>query len=212
MSRLRKKEAVIEEKSYLEEITEGNTKRDIEEIPLNLICERYKNRFIINPKKNNELKESIKSIGLREPLNVVMISNYVPRDDEEKAYLETMKGYGCKYFVSSGHRRFRALVSNAIGKDINKRSDLIDFYIQINDLKKEGKDPYMVLSEKSTDDNWFAKCIVVDSFRNEEKERRSYADTNTTGRAGSTTFELVGLAIDNLVIDKGQAETELCNQ
>ena len=203
MSRLKRKEAISEEKSYLEEITEGNTKRDIEEIPLNLICERYKNRFIINPKKSHELRESINSIGLREPLNVVRISNYIPRDEEEKKYLEIMTGYGCKYFVSSGHRRFKALVSNAIEEDINKRSDLIDFYNQIDSLKKEGKDPYSILGETTTDNKWFAKCIVVDSFQDEEKERRSYADTNTTGRAGSTTFELVGLAIDNLVIEKG---------
>lgn len=203
MSRLKRKEVISEDRSYLEEITEGNTKRDIEEIPLNEICERYKNRFIINPKKNRELRESINNIGLREPLNVVKISNYIPRDNEEEDYLETMSSYGCKYFVSSGHRRYRALVSNAIEKDINKRSDLIDFYNLIDELKKEGKDPYSVLSEDTTTDNkWFAKCIVVDSFRDEEKERRSYADTNTTGRAGSTTFELVGLAIDNLVIEK----------
>jgi hypothetical protein len=204
MSRLSRKTSEETSKTYLEEITEGNSKSDIEEIPLNQICERYKNRFIINPKRSEELIESIKAVGLREPLNVVKIEGYVARDNEEDEYLRTMEEYGCKYFISSGHRRFRALISIASGKQIASRRDIIDFYKDTAALKGTEADPYAVLKNDGETTIWYAKCIVVDNFESEEKERRSYSDTNTTGRAGSSSFELVGLAIDNILIESGK--------
>ena len=94
----------------------SNASADVEYRPLNEICSRYNNKYINNSDKAKSLEQSIRENGLIEPIVIVDIDDYLSRSiatpDEEK-YLLGKKKIGVKYFISSGHRRFKAYVSIA---------------------------------------------------------------------------------------------------
>lgn len=180
---------------HSEEILTHNGKKDIVVIPLYQICSRYENMYINSTENNKRLRNSIEKIGLITPIAVIPIDKYKPNSKDEKAYLEQMKNYGCLYFISSGHRRFRACVSIALGKDIESKKDLEDFYKYVQENRPY--DRFDAFSEEEVDDQnkWYVDCVIVD--KELEKENQIYNDTNLTARA-TTTFELLINSLDEM--------------
>ncbi len=180
---------------HSEEILTHNGKKDIVVIPLYQICSRYENMYINSTENNKRLRNSIEKIGLITPIAVIPIDKYKPNSKDEKAYLEQMKDYGCLYFISSGHRRFRACVSIALGKDIESKKDLEDFYKYVKENRPY--DRFDAFSEEEVDDQnkWYVDCVIVD--KELEKENQIYNDTNLTARA-TTTFELLINSLDEM--------------
>ncbi len=180
---------------HSEEILTHNGKKDIVVIPLYQICSRYENMYINSTKNNKRLRNTIEKSGLITPIAVIPIDKYKPNSKDEKAYLEQMKNYGCLYFISSGHRRFRACVSIALGKDIESKKDLEDFYKYVQENRPY--DRFDAFSEEEVDDQnkWYVDCVIVD--KELEKENQIYNDTNLTARA-TTTFELLINSLDEM--------------
>ena len=180
---------------HSEEILTHNGKKDIVVIPLYQICSRYENMYINSTENNKRLRNSIEKIGLITPIAVIPIDKYKPNSKEEKVYLEQMKSFGCLYFISSGHRRFRACVSIALGKDVESKKDLDEFYKYV--LENRPYDRFDAFSDEETDDQgkWYVDCVIVD--KEIEKENQIYNDTNLTARA-TTTFELLINSLDEM--------------
>ena len=100
-------------------------------IPLHFICQRYENLFIKDPDDLKVLKNSIKEIGLKNPITVVSIEiklkslrTLLEKDEmpdltkaeakKEIVYLEAEQNKGKKYTISAGHRRFDACMCLAL--------------------------------------------------------------------------------------------------
>lgn len=178
----------------------SNASADVEYRPLNEICGRYNNKYINNSDKAKSLEQSIRENGLIEPIVIVDIDDYLSRNgatqDEEK-YLLDKKKIGVKYFISSGHRRFKAYVSIALGRDVLTNEELDNFY---GDFKKiydeylDEKEYALINGEELPDGKWFKIPSKVTKL-DESNENAIYNDSNTTQRE-LTAFELVVNVID----------------
>ena len=82
--------------------------KNITVLPLNKICSRYENMYINDLEHNRRLRESIERIGQITPISVIPISEKKYKTKREEEYYKSMQDLGCEYFISSGHRRFRA--------------------------------------------------------------------------------------------------------
>lgn len=184
----------------------SNEKQTITLIPVNEICLRFENKYIINSDKANALKESIKKVGLIEPISVVNIDSFLQssaaQDDETCSYLKEMKSKGFKYFVSSGHRRFKAFISLLTETDINTDQDwknnieyINDIYIKLNQEKTEA-------FAKGVTENRLAKYLTIPCIIEKDvvNENIKYNDSNTTQRE-LTAFEITVNIIDELKKD-----------
>lgn len=182
----------------------GNAKvsAGVELKPLNEICARFNNKYINNADKAKSLEMSIRENGLIEPIVVISIDEYLSKgnaSEEERSYLNKYKSNGVKYFISSGHRRFKAYVSIAINKTVLTTEDLSNFYDDFNVLYKEYLDEReyaMMNGEEIPDGKWFQIPCKVTSL-DEIDESAIYNDSNTTQRE-LTGFELVVNAVDEL--------------
>ena len=97
----------------------GKGSRD--NIALDKICFRAINKYINSQDEAKSILNSIKKEGLIEPITVNEISSFLECDDvnllptkEREYYLEKQKE-GFEYFITTGHRRFRAVCCLAIG-------------------------------------------------------------------------------------------------
>ncbi len=199
-------EAPPTDKGYLKQIGEyiQNTQipyelKDIHVIPLVDICPRNVNKYINTLESHREMKKSLLNIRQQQPIVVVKIDGYEASDDDEREYLKKMQEeYGCKYFISSGERRFRAMVGLAMNKDIVDREDILSFY----DYCKR-KNPYSEHTILNNDKDvlkdkwkWYINCIVYDTY-GDDKEKQVYNDTNLTARA-ITKFEIIANSYDEM--------------
>lgn len=183
----------------------SNASADVEYRPLNEICGRYNNKYINNSDKAKSLEQSIRENGLIEPIVIVDIDDYLSRTvatpDEEK-YLLDKKKIGVKYFISSGHRRFKAYVSIALGRDVLTNEELDNFY---NDFKKlydeylDEKEYALINGEELPDGKWFKIPSKVTKL-DESNENAIYNDSNTTQRE-LTSFELAVNVIDEVKLN-----------
>ena len=183
----------------------SNASADVEYRPLNEICSRYNNKYINNSDKAKSLEQSIRENGLIEPIVIVDIDDYLSRSiatpDEEK-YLLGKKKIGVKYFISSGHRRFKAYVSIALGRDVLTNEELDNFYDDFKKLYDEyldEKEYALINGEELPEGRWFkipSKITKLD----EVNENAVYNDSNTTQRE-LTAFELVVNVIDEIKIN-----------
>lgn len=183
-------------KSFAGELPTTST---INHIPLNQICVRYQNKYINNIDKHNSLKNSIKANGLIEPIIVIEIDSYLTKNDndEENEYLRKRKEKGCEYFISSGHRRFKAYASVAMGKDYYTDADLEELYTdafdeKYNEWKNRPIDLNNIFSEEET--SWFEIPAKIISDENEDAV---YNDSNTTQRE-ITAFEIIDNSMDEM--------------
>lgn len=186
---------------------DSETTKPIKLLPVDEICPRFENKYLANEDKSKSLKESIKNVGLIEPINVVQISEYInyiesksiKERDEEVKYLEQMEREGVKYFVSTGHRRFKAYVSILLGKDVITDSDWENNYeeikIKCEDIKKKSLQTLLTGESLDVEDKWITiPSIIINGF---EKEKALYNDSNTTQRE-LTGFEIIVNSIDEI--------------
>lgn len=186
---------------------DSETTKPIKLLPVDEICPRFENKYLANEDKSKSLKESIKNVGLIEPINVVQISEYISyiesksikERDEEVKYLEQMEREGVKYFVSTGHRRFKAYVSILLGKDVITDSDWENNYeeikIKCEDIKKKSLQTLLTGESLDVEDKWITiPSIIINGF---EKEKALYNDSNTTQRE-LTGFEIIVNSIDEI--------------
>lgn len=186
---------------------DSETTKPIKLLPVDEICPRFENKYLANEDKSKSLKESIKNVGLIEPINVVQISEYISyiesksikERDEEVKYLEQMERKGVKYFVSTGHRRFKAYVSILLGKDVITDSDWENNYeeikIKCEDIKKKSLQTLLTGESLDVEDKWITiPSIIINGF---EKEKVLYNDSNTTQRE-LTGFEIIVNSIDEI--------------
>lgn len=184
---------------YTDRVIKGKPAKDIYPLPLNEICPRSENKYINKLESHIELKKSIEAIRLQQPIVVVPISEYKPESEEEADYLQEMvEKYGCKYFISSGERRFRAMVGIAMNKNIVQREDLIEFYEYC--LSKNPYDRFKKVFVEEDDAKekwkWYIDCNIV--TKDVSKESMIYNDTNLTSRA-ITKFEIIDNTYDEMI-------------
>ena len=124
------------QKSISEALTKNFSKKQLDKterqsIALKFICQRYKNNYSYNKNEELALAKKIEKEGQLQPIIVLDIQKFLDSNslsEEESKYYQNMQKLGCKYFITSGHRRFRACLSNAIGKPILKDEDVYKFY------------------------------------------------------------------------------------
>lgn len=148
----------------------------------------YLNEYLEGMTKNeNAFLSSLKKLG------------YEYKNEGEVLYLLKMKLKGCKYFISSGHRRFKAYVSLALGTNVylSKRLDML----YTEETAKKIKDYLVAVSLQSNvvDSNgkyYKIPCKIVDNLLVKE-ERSFYNESNTTQRE-LTDIEVAINALDTL--------------
>jgi len=170
------------------------------ELPLDEICFRAENKYINNQEEARSILESIKADGLIEPITVENIDDFLKSDDIDllpvghKLYYMKKKEEGFNYFISTGHRRFRAYACLALG--IPEFPENIDeVYSQIREERE--------LSEKALEEENYErinkycsiKCFVAKD--NVKQERQRYNSSNLEQRR-LTDFEIVANVIDDL--------------
>ncbi len=173
---------------------------DIHMLPLKWICPRYSNKYINDPKTTRALAKSIEQNGLIQPIAVVEIEEYLKKDvdEDERKYLHEMADlYGCKYFISSGHRRFKAALSIALNKDVETQEDIIKFYksLKTKDLYEDANNPLISPERQDELDKLYIPSKILTNLK--ESDAAVYNDSNLTSRA-TTTFELLANVLDSI--------------
>ena len=184
---------------------QANKIRESDKIILRKICPRFTNKFIYNEKKAVALKNSIKNIGLQQPIDVVEIEGFLNANKEklsadEIKYLETMQNeYNCKYFISGGHRRYRAYLELLLNetsypyKNVKNKNEIMQFF---EGLKNENIFEPELKNLIGEGEKWKKiKCQI--STPSVEQEKKIYAHTNLTNRS-IETFENVVNALDEM--------------
>ena len=171
---------------------------DIHELPLKWICPRFSNKYINDPKTTRALAKSIEKNGLLQPIVVVEIKRYLQNDvsPEEREYLQKMsETFGCRYFISSGHRRYKAALSNALNKDVETEEDIIKFYesLKKKNLYEKANNPLLSSEEEKQIKKLYIPSKIIDDI--DGSDNTIYNDTNLTSRA-TTTFEMLANTLD----------------
>ena len=173
--------------------------KNITVLPLNKICSRYENMYINDLEHNKRLRESIERIGQITPISVISIKEKKYKSQAEEEYYKSMLDLGCEYFISSGHRRFRACLSIAVGRDIESKQDIMDFYKKAKEEKiyESFKNKIIKTEEEEKEEKkWYIDCVIVSAEN--EKEQDIYNDTNLTAR-NTTTFELIINSVEEMI-------------
>ncbi len=131
-------------------------------------------------------------IPLSEKIDSAIQKNSNSKTANEISLLEKYKELadsGFEYFISSGHRRFKAYISILTGETIVSDQDWE------NAFEKKLKEP----EAKISDNNYFRipSYIVTEEELSGDKENSIYADSNTTQRE-LTSFEVVINVIDEM--------------
>ena len=135
MAKRRFGEMVRESRGFEGFQIEGSEKsEDVILIPINEICCRSTNMYVDKQDAAESLKKSIKNLGLIEPIIVIEIDEYKKQMGDSRKdeidYLTSMQEKGCKYFISSGHRRFKAFISLALNRDMYPGNQIDYLYSQ----------------------------------------------------------------------------------
>ena len=135
MAKRRFGEMIRESKGFEGFQIEGAEKsEDVVLIPINEICCRSTNMYVDKQDAAESLKKSIKNLGLIEPIIVIEIGDYKKQMGDSRKdeidYLTSMEEKGCKYFISSGHRRFKAFISLALNRDMYPGNQIDYLYSQ----------------------------------------------------------------------------------
>lgn len=182
-----------------------DSSKPIKSIPIVEICPRFENKYITNLDKAKSLIKSIEDVGLIEPINIIDINEYLKffkdngLNDKEKNYLTSMQDKGIKYFISSGHRRFKAYISVFLDKEINTDDEWENNFQEMREkFEKVKKEAAQAFSNGTVHpmEQWLTIPTIIqeDKF---EKETAFYNDSNTTQRE-LTAFEIIINAIDEM--------------
>ena len=194
---------VRESKGY-EGFLNGETEsKDYVLIPINQICCRSVNKYVDKQDGAESLKRSIKSLGLIEPIIVIRIDEYKEKikdlSEEDLQYLTQMEELGCKYFISSGHRRFKAFISLALKRDMYPGNQIMNLYSE--DTASKIQEYYDQRAEGFPDgfkaEYAFYEIPCKIEKRLIENENDFYNQSNSTQRE-LTNYEIIINAIDSL--------------
>lgn len=194
---------VRESKGY-EGFLNGETEsKDYVLIPINQICCRSVNKYVDKQDGAESLKRSIKSLGLIEPIIVIRIDEYKEKikdlSEEDLQYLTQMEELGCKYFISSGHRRFKAFISLALKRDMYPGNQIMNLYSE--DTANKIQEYYDQRAEGFPDgfkaEYAFYEIPCKIEKRLIENENDFYNQSNSTQRE-LTNYEIIINAIDSL--------------
>lgn len=188
----------------------SETTTPVKMIPVIEICPRFENKYISNIDKSKSLQKSIVEAGLIEPINIISIDKYLsyrknPPGDKngnyqrEIEYLELMQEKGIKYFISSGHRRFKAYLSIFLDQDINTDDEWAENYSNVLTLYEETRTnatQAFLIGDECPKEKWMTIPAIVED-RNFAKETLFYNDSNTTQRE-LTGFEIIVNTLDEL--------------
>ena len=170
-------------------------------IPLNEICLRYRNKYINSYDDAESIKQSIEKDGLIEPITVNDIDAYLKSSDNESLSTEAKSYYvlklseGFKYFITTGHRRFFAYCSLAIGRDIHGAVDMDEFY---EDFKKVAEaNTQAVANGDFASMNKYASIKAFVAKDNVKEERERYNVANLDQRI-TKDFEIIDNMIDEM--------------
>lgn len=189
------------------------TTTPIRHIPVEEICPRFENKYIANSDKAKSLIESIRSAGLIEPINIISIEKYLAyrnfapgqkngNEEPELAYLQEMSQKGIKYFISSGHRRFKAYISITLGSEIITDDEWLNNYEALKSVCTAAREStlkamFTGVEDGDIDEKWITiPAIVIQEDL--EKESAFYNDSNTTQRE-LTGFEIIVNSIDEMI-------------
>lgn len=170
-------------------------------LPLNEICPRAVNKYINDYNEALSMKQTIEKDGLIEPITVNEISEFLKNKDvdklpkEEKEYYLQKQKEGFKYFITTGHRRFRAFCSLAVGYDVHDNNDMNKFY---KDFKKILEDSNKAL--ESGDYSKMNKYCSIKAFiakDSVEQEKERYNRSNLDQRR-IQDFEIVDNILDEM--------------
>lgn len=182
------KQDTVAIKKSINNVMGGNNYSKVEflKVPLKEICLRYENYYIDNIKEFKAIRNDIEINGLQQPIVIVDIDKKLAsyndeNRDEEYEYLLRHKELGCKYYVSSGHRRFKAYCALYLNKAYVIKDDIETLYRQNLDASK--------FNEKYSE-------ITAKLLTNNDKEEAIYNGTNLTSRS-ITNFEYVVSCIAN---------------
>ena len=173
-------------------------------IPLNEICLRFKNKYINGYEDANSIRESIKKDGLIEPITVNDINSYLKSADvnqlskEARSYYEQKVHEGFKYFITTGHRRFYAYCSLAVGRDIHSMEDMDQFYKDIAEVLERNKVAIEEGDYSSINKYASIKAFVVKDSVKEERERYNVANLD---QRITKDFEIIDNMIDEMKED-----------
>lgn len=173
-------------------------------IQLDEICLRYKNKYINSYENAKSIKESIAKDGLIEPITLNDIAAYLTCSDNElipsdaRKYYEEMLNRGFKYFITTGHRRFFAYCSLATGEDIHTGDDMNGFYEEIKKAIEDNK--YALEEGRYNDINKYTsiKAFIVKDNVKEERERYNVANLE---QRITKDFEIIDNMIDEMKED-----------
>lgn len=187
----------------------SETTAPIRYIAVTEICPRFENKYITNLDKAQSLQKSIIDVGLIEPINIVDINKYIEfRNSEnelsdsaknEIEYLQQMQQRGIRFFITSGHRRFKAYISVFLQKDINTDEEWnqnYDFLKETYDKVKAESTELFLKGQTNEREKWLSIPTIVEE-KNFDKETIFYNDSNTTQRE-LTGFEIITNTIDEL--------------
>ena len=178
----------------------GKGSRD--NIALDKICFRAINKYINSQDEAKSILNSIKKEGLIEPITVNEISSFLECDDvnllpakEREYYLEKQKE-GFEYFITTGHRRFRAVCCLAIGIE-EFPEDEKEFYEKFRSVKKQSEEALLEGNPELANKYCSIRCFVAND--NVKTERERYNSSNLEQRR-IQDFEIVDNVIDDLKI------------
>lgn len=177
----------------------GNGERT--NLPLNEICVRAVNKYINDYNEALSMKQTIEKDGLIEPITVNEISNFLNSSDInelsefEKKYYEEQLKKGFKYFITTGHRRFKAYCSLAIGYDVHDDKDLEKFYKDFKKILEESNKALEAGDYSKMNKYCSIKCFVANDTVKQERER--YNRSNLDQRR-IQDFEIVDNILDEM--------------
>ena len=118
--------------------------------------------------------------------------------DENINYLDKMIDKGCEYFVSSGHRRFKAVVSLALNKDMYSEEGMASLYSEetrekIEEYLDAKSQNYLGFDQeeyRKEEYKFYEIPCKIENDLSTEKEDNIYSDSNITQRELSA-YEVV---------------------
>lgn len=169
---------------------------------LNLICPRAINKYVNNKYDLEKLVESIKEDGLLNPIIVNRIDDYLENystqmNEYELQYYTRRKEEGFKYFIITGHRRFKAYCSLYLndGRIVHTDEDLEEFYKEFNQRENESENIFTLNLENI---NPFVAIPYKIENNSYMEEANKYNKSNLEQRS-IQVFEVVDNVCDEMM-------------
>lgn len=201
-----------EEKGYGETIASVVTPEKLEGtnsslklVPLPWICVKRENNYGSNEREMKVLRNEIEKDGQRTPIKIYSIDGLLELDslgDNDRKYYQDMKKKGCHYFVNEGHRRFKAVMSLALDKDIVYDDQTYGEYKRLNEIYQDYEKENLSLKKSNP---WIViKAEICSDYENTEWG----ANDNLFQRNEIKEFEVYYNVIDLMKADGTYAKAQ----